>query len=141
MVIPIPAAQQGYLSLALAWSGTASWSLMHYEALCRTKDVGVCAGDGMASQLSVWEGRAQPMTGFLRQRPSQAKCVLHHCTPWGNSGSGGLQGPTYLALCMPLRLSVSQRTALPMAASSLQVCGCRAGPAEKLAGADVAGPS
>ena len=32
----------------------------------------------MASQLSVWEGKVQPMTGFLRQRPSQSKCVFHH---------------------------------------------------------------
>ena len=29
----------------------------------------------MASQLSVWEGKAQPMTGFLRPRPSQARCA------------------------------------------------------------------
>ena len=44
----------------------------------------------MASQLSVWEGRAQPMTGFLRQRPSQAKCAPHHCTLEGYSEHGGL---------------------------------------------------
>ena len=42
---------------------------------CHLAEDTLCTGDGMASQLSVWQGRTESIASFLKQHVPQPRCL------------------------------------------------------------------